>query len=195
MSLRTRLLIIIGAIILVGGIIAGILVIRSRSHKPAGEGAENQTQNQASTNSETAPLTGQAPTTIPAGLPIKQMSAAEAEQNGVKQLGRIFVERYGTYSTDNQGQNIQEVKGLVTPELWQKIAPKSTTPATDFVGVTTQVVTMDVSTFSASEAKLSFRTVRTQLKGGQTTSTQQAITLTMVKKDANWLVSDFAWQK
>jgi hypothetical protein len=30
---------------------------------------------------------------------------------------------------------------------------------------------------------------------GATTSTQQAITLTMVKKDANWLVSDFAWQK
>lgn len=191
MSLRSRIFLIVGAVVLVLGVVGGLLYLRTRSAKTPG--STDPTPTASSTVSE--PLTGQTPTTIPAGLPVRQMTTEEAEQNGVKQLGRVFVERYGTYSTDNNGQNVLEVKGLVTPELWQKIAPKPAGASTDFVGLTTQVATMEITSYSANEAKLSFRTVRTQLKGGLTSSAQQTIALTMVKSGGNWLVSDFAWQK
>jgi hypothetical protein len=196
LSFRSRIFIIASVIVLIILSISIFLLVRSRAAKTP---ASNQTGTGATTTDAggTLPLvaTGQTAAPIPAGLPVRQPTAAEAEQNGVKQLGRIFVERYGTYSTDNNNQNVNEVRSLVTPELWQQIAPKDATKPSAFVGVTTQVATMEMTAFTATTADLLYKTVRTQSKNGLTTTTQQTMTVKMVKVGENWLVSSFAWQK
>ncbi len=195
LSLRSRIFIIIGVVVVVGLIIGAIFFVRSRNkNTPAGT---SQTPSSTSTTpGETLPIeTGQQPTTIPAGLPIRARTSDEIEQNGAKQLARIFVERYGTYSTDNNSQNLEEVRSLVTPELWQKIAPKTTAKAAVFTGVTTQVVTMDVQKWSGTNAEFFFKTVRNQLQGTVPSSVQQNITVSMVKTGDTWLVSNFVWGK
>ncbi len=193
LSLRSRIFISIAAVVVVGLIIGAIFFVRSRNKNTP------TNTNPAATSTSTTPvdvslITGQQPTTIPAGLPVRERSTEEAEQNGAKQLARIFVERYGTYSTDNASQNVEEVRSLVTPELWQKIAPKTTGKATVFTGVTTQVATMDVQKWTTTNAEFFFKTVRNQLKDGVSSSAQQNITVSMVKVGDAWLVSNFVWQ-
>ncbi len=196
LSLRSRIFIIVGIVVLVIAVVGVALFIRSRANKETpGQNPAGDTLLPPDGQGGIPTGSTQQPTEIPAGLPVRQASSEEILQNGVKQLARVFVERYGTYSSDNNSQNVTEVQVLVTPEVWQRIKPQSTTPATSFVGVTTQVVTMEMKAWTPDTAELYFKTVRTQQKDGATTTSQQNITVTMVRSGSSWLVSNFVWEK
>ena len=137
----------------------------------------------------------QTPTEIPAGLPAKVPTTQEIEQNGVRQLAKIFIERYGTYSTDNESQNIIEVQPLVTKSLWSKISAGIQTKTTNqpFVGLTTKVVTATLADWSASKAIVNLKTSRTESKDSAVTTRNQNVTVEMVKENGVWLANSIVW--
>jgi len=201
MPLRTRIFILVSVIVL---LILGITIILVRRNQNKNNGDKTPTTtintlNDTSSfdvidanNFDPSKISGGNPSTP--SVPNKTFTQGEATQNSVKQLAKIFAERYGSYSTDNNGQNVKEVKELVTPELWEKIKPNTGVKAVSFVGVSTQAIAVEINKWSESEALMKVKTIRTQEKNGKSSTLQQVGAVTLVKQGTNWLVSNFVWE-
>lgn len=204
LSLRARLFIIISLIVLVILGISIFLIIRSKQ-PVGGETATTTVVNGGTVNvidssnfnynpNLTTPLAGGE---VPQGTPIKPATSLEAEQNAVRQLAKIFVERYNSYSTDNNFQNIIDVKELVTPELWQTLSAKigKTPPVGSFVGVTTKVFTTELKDWGGKSAVVSLSTAISEEKNKVFSDRQQDLVVELVKTGDSWLVAKFQWGK
>jgi hypothetical protein len=203
LSLRARLFIIISLIVLVILGISIFLVIRSK--KPVGGETTTTTVGGNTVNvidssnfnynpNFNTPLAGGE---VPQGTPIKPSTPLEIEQNAVRQLAKIFVERYNSYSTDNNFQNIIDVKELVTPELWQTLSAKigKTQTAGSFMGVTTKVFTSELKDWGSKAATVSLSTAIREEKNGALSNRQQDLTVDLIKSGDGWLVAKFQWSK
>lgn len=208
MSLRARIFIIVSILVLLILGVSIFLVVRNKN-KTAEPQTTVPTDNTLTTNNGQSAVG----TSVPEGLPAKIVSPLEAEKNGAQQLAKVFVERYGTYSSDNNFQNIKEVQTLVTESLWSKIsAPilqrsastdvtlrdfdksKTTTNAgQNFTGMTTKVISMDLVSWSDTKATVELKTSRTEEKNGVVTTRYQNATVEMVKLNGMWLVNKLLW--
>ena len=194
MSLRARIFIIVSiSVFLILGI-SMLLVIKNKNKNtepqtvaPADNTATQgvgQTGGTTSVGSE-----------MPEGLPAQVITPLAAQKNGVQQLAKVFVERYGTYSTDNNFQNIKDVETLVTRSLWSKIsAPiSSKTVSQSFTGVTTKVISMDLTEWSDVKATVELKTSRIEEKNGVVTTRYQTAVVSMVKQNVVWLIDKISW--
>lgn len=194
MSLRARIFIIVSVIVLLILGVSIILVVRSKNKSTTPETtilAGDNTVNNGQVGGQT-----QIGTQTPTGLPAKTATPLEAEKNGVVQLAKVFVERYGTYSTDNNFQNIKEVEAFVTQSLWSKISAPMNSKTTNqsFVGMTTKVISMDLTSWADTKATVELKTTRTEEKNGGVTARYQTITLSIVKQGSVWLVDKLVWE-
>lgn len=199
MSLRTRLFIVISIVVLFVLGVSVFLLISSKkraggaSAGPTTAGAEGSGAIDGGFVGPQSPET--APSAVaPAGsLPIKPLSAAEAEQNAAKQIARIFVERYNTFSTDNNFQNIREVQELVTPALWKKLSARleSAPPSPVYMAVTTKAIATSVADWQDTSARVVIQTSKTTSKNGAAATVQETIAVTMAKQEGNWLVDSY----
>ena len=124
------------------------------------------------------------------------VSTVEAQKNAAKQTARIFIERYGSYSTDNNQQNIKEIKDLVTVSLWQELSKRIGTKSSgDFLGVTTKVIAVRMDSWDTTAAKFSLSTMRKETKNNKHSNVQQDATVSVEKSNGNWVVSKFEWGK
>ena len=202
MSLRARIFIIVSVVVL---IILGIsLFLMSDFGKNAISPAAPTEQNlPETTQTNNSPVnTTEQPvvnTTIPT-IPVN-ITTEDTEKNAAKQLAKVFIERYGTYSTDNGSDNIRDVQGLVTPALWSTLSARinSTTvnenvaPSGAFYGISTQVFSMELVNWLPDNAKVSLQLVRTEEKNGIRTVKHQNAEVIMVKQNEQWLVQNFKW--
>ena len=193
MPLRTRLFIIISLIIFIILSISIFLVIRSKKIKESATPTASQTSENLSGGNEIINQNGSVITSTQAV--IKPLTTEEAVKNGVKQMAKIFVERYGSYSTDNDYQNIEEVKSLCSQSLWSEISKTmDSIQSGSFVGVTTQVLSSSFTNWDASaSASVELRTKRTEEKNGVTKSFYQDATVELVKTSSGWLVDELKW--
>jgi len=194
MTLRARIFIIVSVVVLIVLGISLFLLIGAR--KKAATGAAGTAAETGATTTETGLPAAPTGTEIPSGLPVKKQTTVEVEQAGVKQLARTFTERYGTYSTQNDSQNIKEVETLCTRALWSKISARIGASAAGqaFVGVTTRVITADLTDWKGNEAVIDLRTMRTEEKSGVVTNKYQNAEAKLVKSGENWLVDQFVWK-
>lgn len=197
MSLRARIFVVVSLIVLlVLGI--SIFLIISAKNKAAQEQVQNTpttTENIVEKNNFDSAQLGQGATTVTPGMPVKKLTSVEVEQNGVEQLAKIFAERYGTYSTDSNFQNIKDVQDLVTPSLWTKLKAKITTgPAANFVGATAKVITSDLSDWDGASATVQMQATVVKEQNGVSTTLHQNVVVSMVKSGSSWLVNDFTWK-
>ena len=194
MSLRVRIFIIVSILVFLILGVSIFLAVRNKSKTP-----EPQT---AAPAGITAPQSGeqsngQVPIGIqaPAGLPAKTATPLEAQKNAVVQLAKVFVERYGTYSTDNNFQNIKDTQTLVTQFLWSKISAPiiSKTTSQNFVGMTTKVISMNLTGWSDAKAAVELKTIRTEEKNSAVATRYQNATVELIKVNALWLVDKMSW--
>jgi hypothetical protein len=135
---------------------------------------------------------------VPANLitqPRVAASPLEIEQNSVRQLAKIFTERFNTYSTDSGSQNIKEVQNLVSASMWKRITGKGDTSGGTFMGVTTEALTTSLDSWKPPSATVSLQTRRTIEQNGLTSQKNQTITVTLTKASGSWLVDSYAWQQ
>ncbi len=193
MSLRARIFIIVSILVLFILGISIFLIVKNKNKTAEPQTAVPADNTAAINNGQVA-----VGTSVPEGLPAKVVSPLEAEKNGAQQLAKVFVERYGTYSSDNNFQNIKEVQTLVTESLWSKIsAPitaKTTTSANqNFTGMTTKVISMDLTSWSDAKATVELKTSRIEEKNGVVTTRYQNAIVEMVKLNGVWLVNKLLW--
>jgi hypothetical protein len=194
-TLRSRIFIMASVVLLIILAISVFLVVAGK--KKAAAPPEGTPTTSAAIDEQNFPaqITTE-PTAVPAGTPVKPPTSEEVMKNTAKQMAKIFIERYGTYSTDNNGDNIREVETLVTKALWADISPRiGVKPVGEFMGVTTKVVAVDVVEFSAGAAKVELNTQRTTTKGNLTETTTARADVWLIRSGENWLVTKFEWLK
>lgn len=198
LSLRTRIFIVISLIVLtVLGISVLVSVLSKR--KPVAPAVDNQASQPANLPAGTVLYNG-APVVV---APIEQgfiprpPTSLETEQNGVRQIARIFIERYNSYSTDADYQNIREVRDLVTDDLWTQISVplKRGSAVSGFVGVTTNVIGAELSDWQGDTAIVILKTAVAEEKNGVEIFSQRAVNVNLTKSGEKWLVNKFVWEK
>lgn len=110
-----------------------------------------------------------------------------------------FVERFGSYSTDADYANVEDVMSLATTDLQRRLQALAEearqTVAESFYGVSTHALIFSME----SEAELAMTwkvtTQREESIGSRenTSVRNQDIRVELVKQDGDWLVDDFAW--
>jgi len=196
LTLRARIFVFTGIIaLIILGVAVALLIVRRQQNKPVTPDTTSQdtTIPTGSAPLITQPLQTDVQTTVPAGIQVKQQTTAEATQSSVKQLAKIFVERYGSYSTDSNFQNIRDVQGQVTQSLWSTLSARlNTVPAKGmFTGVTTQVITVTMLDWKDTTATLELKAQLTTTKDTTTSVSYTTYTVGMVKQGMDWLVDSF----
>lgn len=191
MSLRARIFIIVSVIVLLVLSVSIFLYVRGKNKNNNPVPVETT----PTSTGEVVLPSGQGATEIPAGIPVKTITPLEAQKNGVEQFAKTFVERYGTYSTDNESQNIKESQELVTPALWTKISAglDVSSSGQPFYGITTKIISTNITSWSETKATVSLKAMRTEDKNGTISSRNQNVAVEMVKEGEKWLASSITW--
>ena len=194
-SLRTRIFIIVSLVVLA---ILGIsLFLLWRSKQPAKPVTSTSTPATAGStpNGEgVAPL----PVTDLRNAIVGKTSSIEIQQKAVQNLAKIFAERYNTFSTEANYQNIRDLQPLVTAKYWQQLSakiPKQPSANTAQIVNFTQALGAQISAWSEKEATVDLQVKVSAQKNYIVTKTDQQATVTLVKQDNNWLVDSFVWKK
>lgn len=112
---------------------------------------------------------------------------------------RIFVERFGSYSTDVDYANVTDVLPMVTDSLktqLQDIAEDARKTADDsYYGVSTNVIKITTDKTSDTATTLTVKTQREEAFGSpsNTTVRYQDIRVEFIKVGEDWLVDGFTW--
>ncbi len=141
---------------------------------------------------KTTPTTTDAATT-PEPVVVKETSAIT--------VARTFVERLGSYSSESDAANIEDILPMATASFQKELEAlvKSARASADgsYYGVSTLVVTAPKTVSeSATQTVLSMTTQREETKDqpGNTTIKYQSITITLVKSGTSWLVEGYTWK-
>ncbi len=198
LSIRARIFAVASIIILlILGVSIMLVVISKKNQTPAGnEQNTTGTLGQGDTSQNTAIFSGgNNATPVPSGVKVIPPTAEDVEKNAVKQFAKIFIERYGSYSTDSNFQNIRDVEFLVTESLWQKLSSQIGRISGDkFVGVTTGAVSAEVAALDGDSARVNMSVVQEEDKDGTVTTASKNVIVYMMKVSGSWLVDKFEWQ-
>ncbi len=204
MPLRTRIFVFISAtVLIVLGISILLMVINKKTKQSETATTTVSTVSSVGDNNglvsdgsgyitdTSGLLSGQAGQKLAVQVPTTE----EVEKNSVRQLAKIFIERYGSYSSDNDYQNIKEVKSLCASSLWSELSGKMTgVKSNDFTGVTTKVISSKITSWSSSAAIVSLETMKTEDSNGTVKNTQQSATVYLSYVSGQWLVNKFEWK-
>ncbi len=199
LSLRQRIFVIISVVLgLIAAIVLGILVFQ-KMKVPA-----TSTSTVSGPDIDFGKILDQLPpgtsTNTPPGFVSvqptekKQLTSAEVEQQYVRQLARLFVERFGSFSNQNQNQHIDEVQSLVTQEMAEWVETQRLTQGSAYSGVTTRVIEHRLDSFQDGEAVVAVG-VQEYHEGVETNTTYRHGTVRLVKEGDTWKVDGLFWEK
>lgn len=205
-SLRARIFFVISVAVL---LILSISVFLLISSKKAKEKAAEQKETVSIIDNTAIGENGGVPAVAPpapgevsapaasGGLTVKPLNNEDAIKNGVRQLSKIFTERYNSFSTDSNFQNIRDVRDLVTKEYWAILYQKMTNTgaAPQFYGRTTEVLSTELKGFNENQAVVEAKTRITDEKNNTETISYQTANVYVKKAGADWLIDRFDWQK
>lgn len=191
MTLRQRVILMVSAFLVVIMLVVAAIVFKTK--KPAPKPTENTPQTVIDRNNiDTAIKVGTEPTQIPVTAEVKPPTTDQQEDITVKNIAKIFVERYHTYSSENNYENIKDVKSIVAPSFWTKISAPLTTPPpapSSFVALTTRVVSILFVDVSKNTATVDLKVKKTATTNGQTTNSYGEYDVSLTKVNGEWLVS------
>jgi hypothetical protein len=73
------------------------------------------------------------------------ISPEDSTEFTVKNLSRTFTERFGSWSTDNPGQNLSDLNSIVSASFKQELNALVSYQERDFYGVTTKAVSTKIN--------------------------------------------------
>lgn len=190
LTLRQRIFIISGIIIAI--ILAIIFIILwQKKEREAGPTTETTTKTEDTTKvlKEQA-LVGVTPEAIAGTKP----QNVDPDELLAKQISRIFVERFMTYSNQNDNKHVEDALKLATVEMESYIKAQSLQKSNDYQGVTTRVLSSSVR--EKAENKITVEvSVQQELRSAKTSElVQKKARVELVKGTNTWLVSGFFWE-
>lgn len=124
------------------------------------------------------------------------------DRGSLRRIASAFAERYGSYSTEGNFENLVDLKIYMAPELsaWvdEYVAEnRAKPPAAEYSGTTSRSISVDVKAFdeTAGTATLVVKTQRRE--AGSTIGSErvyyQDLSLDFVKTGGAWKVSTVSW--
>jgi hypothetical protein len=165
--------------------------------------AKNPASGQSTTTSQSLPGSTSVPVTPAIKPNVPPASSAVINQDNLIKTAKSFVERLGSYSNQSNFANISDLKVMMTASMraWadKYIADNQKKPYSGiYQGVTTQAVTAKTLDFNDANGKadILIGTQRVSVTGTSSpVTTNQDITITLVKQNGNWLVDNAVWAK
>jgi len=170
--------------------------------------AEQPTTEEAEEAGGLEPATGTVITELATGTPVITgarpflVSAPETiQEQQVKNLSVLFVERFGSFSNQSNYENFYDLMPLMTSSMraWaeQYIADNPLDPSEPYYGISTRALATEMVSIDidAGQAEVNVETQRRETKTGEEERAFiQTINLDLVKIDNEWLISSATWQ-
>jgi hypothetical protein len=127
---------------------------------------------------------------------------AYSEEMYVRQLAAIFVERFGSYSNQNDNRNTKDTLVMATESMQTWMKSHMHTESVDYNGVVTKVLSTRVLEKTATAATVVIQTqqVLEEKKAGTTDAPTHVVVqkngkVTLVKVNASWKIDGLYWDK
>jgi hypothetical protein len=198
MTEDTRKKIFIALSLIVGLLIVAILlalVFRSPmggrgiapSQQDGGDGADEQVAD-TSRSADAGPQGADEATDV-------RPPTEEEERRYVRQLAGIFVERFESYSSQNENVHLDDVLELATAQMQTFISSREAPQTKEYVGASVHVMESRVDSFDGGDAVV---TVGVQLDGFGSDGRVQEYksgSVELTKQDEEWKVSGWYWDE
>ncbi len=181
-----KIIIVIVILVLIGG---GILFL-TRQAKPSLEGGNGQksTEIDQGTKAETTEPTESEPVIDPL-VSLKSRLGPQA---------RSFIERYGSYSSDSNWENLKGLLGMMSQKLrvaTQAQIAQDLIGEKGFYGLTTKVISMELKDFDLENlAKFLASVQQRETKGNLTNSLFKTVELIFIKEGGEWRVDEISFK-
>lgn len=110
-------------------------------------------------------------------------------------LAKNYAERFGSWSTDKQGKNLEELTSLSTSKMQTYLQGIKLEAAAEFYGVSTKTIASEIRSLDDKQAVILVKTQREEKKGNLDPVVKyQDILITLIKNNNNWLVDSAIWQ-
>lgn len=142
------------------------------------------------------PSSGQvvAPTTL---TPTQVAQVPEPQAVSAQTIARTFAERIGSYSSEADFANLDDVAALGTPRLQAEIEnlKATTVQGEGYYGISTTILGLDAVSTTETQQVINVRTQRQEAVGspGNVAIRYQTLEVTLVSDGSGWLVDDFVW--
>lgn len=115
------------------------------------------------------------------------------DDNYPKQLAGIFVERFGSFSNQNDNVHIDDVLELVTPSMARWVNTQYQDMSNEYNGMSTQVVASSLDSLEGGIAVVSVQTQRVVENSNGSQILQKSGRVELEKVDGEWKVDGFYW--
>ena len=191
MDLRKRVILNVGIPVLVLIIIFVLVYFYGRQDTSVSQtGDENQTR-----SLETGTTGGGANTTGEVVSPVPKEFPPANPEDVVRQLATIFVERFATYSNQNENHNIDDVLLISTKSMASWLETQRQARSNIYEGTTTRVLVADVDIFTNTSATVLIQAQQTTEKEADTTTVVKRGRVDLVDVDGEWRVDGLYWDK
>jgi hypothetical protein len=113
----------------------------------------------------------------------------------VKQLSRDFVERFGSYSNQNNNAHIEGVMDLVTDKVARWLKTQTINKGEDYYGVTTKVIASSVKNLSSEEAVVEVGVQKIITEQGEDRTEYDTGNVNLLNVDGEWMIDGLFWEK
>ncbi len=153
--------------------------------------------------SNTLPSTPNTPLTVSSVDASTEGVGLKPTRTTASTVARTFVERIGSYSSESDYQNVEDVMGLVTANLAttlekdaEKARAKTPTEEGGYYGISTSYIGAKTVTESDTGITLLVQTQREESFGSpdNTSVRYQSVTLVLVEEEGAWKVSAYTWE-
>lgn len=185
--MRNRLIFIAVALVLIIGVSLGIILAVNRSPK---------LQNVVYKVAQTTPTTNTTTTNTNTTTVVPQVSP---DRQQMQYVARNFTERYGSFSNQNAGSNLEEAAQYATDayaeNLRKQAANKLSAPvAAEYNGVVTKALVFTFLKVSTLSASMVVSTQQTTTIGTITSTANKDLLVDFTKVGADWKVNAAVWK-
>lgn len=204
LSSRTKIIILIaGAVVVFGLIVATIFNLWPKQGAPLpGDGTGETNVDLSFLKSETTVQgrefdAGNRAAFEQAMGSLDKEAISPLEQEA-RSLAAFFVERFGTYSSDVDFANIDDLQSFMTPAMrgWAERFKKSQPESEGYSAIITEVASLAAKSFAPLERRAVFDIIanRTESKAGQSEVYQQKCVIELTQANSGaWLVASLYW--
>lgn len=116
-------------------------------------------------------------------------------------VAQVFVERLGSYSSESDYENIDDILTLATPTFQNELKRIQTTARANagaddaYYGISTRILSQSLVSSSDTETAIKLMTQRSEAVGSPANAVvkYQEITVSLVKDGDTWKVNSFTW--
>ena len=193
MDLRKRILLIAGVVI---GVIAIILLAYYFLPK---EDLVDDFEPVSGLPTETVPTTPVSqPTTGGTGSvtngTVTEMAPVDPDELYAKQVSRIFVERFLSYSNQNDNQHIAEVLPMITKSMAAWAEKQTIEQSEDYQGITTKLIASQVEEIDEEKAIVSIDVQQVFSSNGVQNTEYKSGRVNLERDGDDWLVAGLYWE-